>query len=67
MHSPGLAKRVDVDDKVTVLHDADDCRRNSSGEKDEPDQNMTFQSELLISFSDHPISATKARTRERTR
>jgi hypothetical protein len=25
MHSPGLAKRVDVDDKVTVLHDADEC------------------------------------------
>jgi hypothetical protein len=38
MHSPGLAKRVDVDDKVTVLHDADECPRNNSGAKDKPDQ-----------------------------
>jgi hypothetical protein len=38
MHSPDLAKRVDVDEKVTVLHNADECRRSSSGEKDKPDQ-----------------------------
>jgi hypothetical protein len=42
MHSPGLAKRMDVDDKVTVLHDADECPAAAAARRISPTKIMTL-------------------------
>jgi hypothetical protein len=44
---------LDVDDKVAVLHDADACRRNSRGKKDQPDENHDPSS-----FKANPVGRT---------